>query len=157
MVIVPAEKRHIPGMIRLLRQVGALHAEGRPDLFVSGAQKYDEAQLEAILADETKPIFIAEEGDVLGYCFCQNTAVEGNACVVGRKELYIDDLCVDETARGKHVGAVLYRHVCTWAKAAGFDYITLHVWDFPGSAEEFYRHMGLKNRYICMEQNLEDI
>ena len=37
------------------------------------------------------------------------------------------------------------------------DYITLHVWDFPGSAEAFYRRMGLKNRYICMEQSLEDI
>ena len=157
MNIIPAEKRHSPGMIRLLKQVGALHAEGRPDLFVRGAQKYDEAQLEAILADENKPIFIAEEEQVLGYCFCQRQTVEGNACVVGRKELYIDDLCVDETARGKHVGTALYRHVCSWAKAQGYDYITLHVWDFPGSAEAFYRCMGLKNRYICMEQSLEDI
>jgi ribosomal protein S18 acetylase RimI-like enzyme len=152
-----AQSRDIPGMIRLLQQVGALHAEGRPDLFVRGAQKYDEAQLEAILADENSPIFIAEEGDVLGYCFCQKQTVEGNACVVGRRELYIDDLCVDETARGQHVGAALYRHVCSWAKAQGYDYITLHVWDFPGSAEAFYRRMGLKNRYICMEQSLEDI
>ena len=157
MTILPAERRHIPGMIRLLRQVGAIHAEGRPDLFRSGAQKYDEAQLEAILADGASPIFIAEEGDVLGYCFCQTRTVTENACVKGRKELYIDDLCVEEGARGGHVGAALYRHVCAWAKEQGFDYITLHVWDFPGSAEEFYRRMGLKNRYICMEQRLEDI
>ena len=59
MVIIPAEKRHIPGMIRLLRQVGAIHAQGRPDLFQKGAQKYNEAQLEALLADPNSPIFIA--------------------------------------------------------------------------------------------------
>ena len=101
MIIVPAKENHIPGMIRLLRQVGAIHAEGRPDLFRSGAQKYNEAQLRAILQDNNSPIFIAEEdGQVLGYCFCQYQTVAENACVNGRRELYIDDLCVDETARG---------------------------------------------------------
>ena len=158
MIIVPAKENHIPGMIRLLRQVGAIHAVGRPDLFRSGAQKYNEAQLRAILQDSDSPIFIAEEdGQVLGYCFCQYQTVAENACVNGRRELYIDDLCVDETARGSHVGSTLYRHVCAWAKEQGFDYITLHVWDFPGSAENFYRRMGLSNRYICMEQKLEDV
>ena len=158
MQIVFARETHIPGMIRLLRQVGAIHAEGRPDLFRAGAQKYNEAQLAALLQDVSSPIFIAEEaGEVLGLCFCQCQQVVENACVTGRRELYIDDLCVDETARGKHVGAELYRHVQRWAKEQGFDYITLHVWDFHGSAEEFYRRMGMRNRYICMEQKLEDI
>jgi len=157
MVIVSAENRHIPAMIHLLRQVGGIHAAGRPDLFRSGAQKYDEAQLEILLRDENCPIFIAEDDSgVLGYCFCQCQRVEENACVNGRKELYIDDLCVDEAARGKQVGKALYRHVCRWAKEQGFDYITLHVWDFPGSAEGFYRAMGMKNRYYCMEQRLEE-
>ena len=157
MKILRAEDRHIPGMIKLLRQVGQLHHEGRPDLFRDGAQKYNAEELLAILQDESRPIFIAEEEDVLGYCFCQYQAVEENNCVQGRKELYIDDLCVDEAARGGHVGSRLYRHVTAWAKEQGFDYITLHVWDFPGSAQEFYRNMGMKNRYICMEQKLEDI
>ena len=156
MVICEAQKRHIPGMIRLLRQVGAIHAEGRPDLFRQGAQKYNEAQLEALIADPKCPIFIAEEDDVLGYCFCQMQTVEQNACVTARKELYIDDLCVDQTCRGRHVGSILYRHVQAWAKAQGFDYITLHVWGFNEGAETFYRHLGLTNRYICLEQKLED-
>lgn len=157
MVILPAEKRHIPGMLRLLRQVGAIHAQGRPDLFQQGAQKYNEAQLEALLQDPGSPIFIAEEADVVGYCFCQCQTVAENACLKGRRELYIDDLCVDAAARGAGVGKTLYRHVCRWAKEAGFHYITLHVWDFPGSAEGFYRSLGMKPRYFAMEQSLEDI
>ena len=157
MQIVPAQKRHIPGMIRLLRQVGAIHGQGRPELFRADALKYNEAQLESLLRDENSPIFIAEDGDVLGYCFCQTVEVPGNACVQARRELYIDDLCVDSAARGRGVGEKLYRHVCAWAKAQGFDYITLHVWDFPGSAENFYRNLGMKSRYLCMEQKLEDL
>ena len=79
MTIVPAEKRHIPAMLRLLGQVGALHGRGRPDLFQAGALKYDASQLEALLQDPAAPIFIAEEGEVLGYCFCQYQPVTENA------------------------------------------------------------------------------
>ena len=156
MHICPAQTRHIPGMIDLLKQVGQVHAEGRPDLFRQGAQKYNEAQLEAILADEVRPIFIAEEeGRVLGYGFCRKDSIEGNACVCGRKELYIDDLCVDENCRGQHIGQAIYRHIQLWAREQGFDYITLHVWGFNESAEKFYRNLGMDTRYICMEQKLE--
>lgn len=157
MHICPAEKRHIPGMIALLKQVGQVHAAGRPDLFRTGAQKYNEAELEAILADDSRPIFIAErEGQVLGYGFCRCDTVEGNACLCGRRELYIDDLCVEENCRGQHIGQAIYRHIQHWARQQGFHYITLHVWSFNESAEKFYRSLGMESRYICMEQKLED-
>ena len=57
-----AEKRDIPGMIELLTQVGDVHHRIRPDIFRSGAQKYDEKALEALLKDETRPIFVAVRG-----------------------------------------------------------------------------------------------
>ena len=44
-----AQREDIPGMIRLLLQVGQVHHVGRPDIFRSGAQKYNEAQLEELL------------------------------------------------------------------------------------------------------------
>ena len=36
-----AEKKDIPGILELLRQVGKVHHDGRPDLFRPDAQKYD--------------------------------------------------------------------------------------------------------------------
>ena len=67
MNICRAEEKHIPGMIELLRQVGQVHHEGRPDLFRAGAQKYNEIDLKQLLQDENRPIFIGEEnGRVLG-------------------------------------------------------------------------------------------
>ena len=44
-----AIKEDIPGILELLRQVGRVHHEGRPDLFRNNAQKYDADQVLAML------------------------------------------------------------------------------------------------------------
>ena len=155
MNIVMAEKKHIPGMLALLRQVGQVHHVGRPDLFRDGAIKYNAEELEAILQDPNAPIFIAEEEDVLGYCFCQVQIVEENPCILGRKELYIDDLCVDEKARGKHIGTALYDAVVKLAKETGCYNLTLNVWSCNPSAMAFYQSRGLVPQKIGMEMILE--
>ena len=100
--------RDIPGMIDLLLQVGEVHHRIRPDLFRSGAQKYDEAALAELLQDPSRPIFAAvEDGKLLGYCFCIVEITKDNPVLMDQKSLYIDDLCVDEHVRGKHVGSAL--------------------------------------------------
>ena len=43
-------EKDIPGMIGLLQQVGEVHHQIRPDLFRSGAQKYDEEALKQDIA-----------------------------------------------------------------------------------------------------------
>ena len=45
MTIRFATEQDIPQMIDLLRQVGEVHHQIRPDLFRSGAQKYDENEI----------------------------------------------------------------------------------------------------------------
>ena len=44
MNIRPAKVGDIPAIIDLLRQVGQVHHNIRPDIFRDGAQKYDEAK-----------------------------------------------------------------------------------------------------------------
>ena len=157
MEILRAEKSHIPALICLLQQVGEVHHQGRPDLFRSGAQKYDVPQLEEILQDETRPIFVAVEADrVLGYCFCEEKITGEHPVLCRHKSLYIDDLCVDENCRGQKAGTALYDHVAAYARAAGFDSITLNVWAFNAPAMAFYRRMGMQERNIYMEQKLGD-
>ena len=150
-----AEKRDIPGLIRLLYQVGDVHHQIRPDIFRPGAIKYTEGELEAILADESRPIFVGTEEDkVLGYCFCQLREYRGSTVLTDRKELYIDDLCVDEACRGRHVGQQLYDHTCAWAKEIGCNFLTLNVWCGNDSAMAFYEKRGLTSRSITMETEL---
>ena len=151
-----ANNTDIPGMIELLKQVGEVHHQIRPDLFRSGAQKYSEADLTELLQDESRPIFVGvEEGKMLGYCFCVIEEVKDNPVLQDVKSLYIDDLCVDENIRGKHVGSRLYEHVCNYARKIGCRSVTLNVWCGNDGAMRFYETRGMKPRKIYMETSLE--
>ena len=150
-----ANNTDIPGMIELLKQVGEVHHKIRPDLFRSGAQKYSESDLAELLQDPERPIFVGlEDGRMLGYCFCILEEVKGNPVLRDVKSLYIDDLCVDETIRGKHVGSRLYDHVCSYAREIGCKSVTLNFWCGNDSAMRFYESRGMKPRKIYMETTL---
>ena len=155
MTIERANKNHIPGLIRLLYQVGDVHHQIRPDIFRAGAIKYTEKNLEELLRDETKPIFVAVEGEnVLGYCFCVIEDSRGSTVLTDRVEIYIDDLCGEETCRGQGVAKALYEHTCAWAKDLGCAFVTLNVWCGNDGAMKFYEKMGLTPRKIFMEVKL---
>ena len=155
MTIRLAETRDIPGLISLLYQVGGVHHDIRPDIFREKAIKYTPEELEAILKDETLPIFVCDDdGFVAGYCFCQLRQYQGSTVLTDRKELYIDDLCVDETRRGQGIAKALYAHVCAYAKDCGCAFLTLNVWCGNEGAMRFYEAMGMTPRNITMETTL---
>lgn len=156
MLIRRAEISDIPDILRLLIQVCNVHQEIRPDIFKRDGVKYTASDLTALLADESRPVWCAlEDGSFLGYCFCQWKETPDGSAVFPRKELYIDDLFVDEKARGKGVATALFRFVTNTAKAAGVDFVTLNVWQ-GNSALQFYEKMGMKPRKIVMDLPLED-
>ena len=155
MTIQRANTGHIPGLIRLLYQVGGVHHDIRPDIFRPGAIKYTEKDLEELLADENRPVFVAvEEETVLGYCFCVIEDCRGTTVLTDRVEIYIDDLCVEEKCRGRGIAKALYTHVCAWAKDAGCAFVTLNVWCGNEGAMKFYEKMGMTPRKIFMEVKL---
>ena len=156
MLIRRAEISDIPDILRLLVQVCNVHQDIRPDIFKRDGVKYTESDLTELLADETRPVWCAVEDEhFLGYCFCQWKESRDSSVSTDRKELYIDDLCVDETARGNGVATVLFRHVTAVAKAAGAKFITLNVWE-GNSARNLYDKMGMKPRKVFMDLPLED-
>jgi len=146
----------VPAILDLLRQVGQVHHEGRPDIFRLGAQKYSASQVIAMLDDPQNPIFIAAEGDtVLGYGFCQIQTYEKDPVMTDRTELYLDDLCVDESTRGKGVGKALYEAIRKYAKARNCHSVSLNVWSCNETAHRFYVNLGLKPRKTYMEELLD--
>lgn len=147
-----AEQRDIERILHLLHQVNMVHAELRPDLFKPYTTKYDHQQLEAMLGDKQKPIFVLDDGNtVLGYAFCMVTEVKNHLLLQDAKTLYIDDICVDEKARGQHVGKQLYEHVLAYAKEIGCHNITLNVWTGNEPAQHFYENMGMQPQKTTME------
>lgn len=150
-----AENRDIPAILELLRQVGQVHHDVRPDLFRDGAQKYDTPALEALLKDQNRPIFVAEaEGRVEGYCFCIRKSTRDDPVLWNEEELYIDDLCVDEKSRGKGAAQALYRYAVDYARKIGCDSVTLNVWEGNDRARAFYEKQGLTPRKTMMEYRL---
>ena len=150
-----AEERDIPRILELLLQVHAVHSEGRPDIFRRGGSKYNAEELRVILATAHTPVFVAEEdGTVYGYAFCLLEEVKGDKSLCDRKSLYIDDICVDEAARGKHVGKTLYESVRAYAAELGIYHITLNVWCLNQGAMRFYEKCGMKPLKIVMEDIL---
>ena len=147
-----AKAQDVPGMIKLLRQVGKVHHEGRPDLFRRNAQKYSASQILEMLDKSDAPIFVAvEAGKVLGYGFCVMEQYQEHSVMNDRLTLYIDDLCVLEECRGQHIGSAIYREILKYAKCRGCYNVTLNVWSCNESAMKFYEAMGLKPQKVGME------
>lgn len=156
MYIRRAKKEDMEGINKLLYEVLMIHHNGRPDLFKANAKKYTDEELAAIIADDTKPIFVAadENEEVLGYAFCISQQHIGNNILTDVKTLYIDDLCVDETRRGMHIGKQLYEYVLAFAKEQGCYNVTLNVWACNESAMRFYEKCGLVPQKVGMEKIL---
>ena len=150
-MIRKANKEDIKSIIGLLYQVNMVHHLLRPDLFKPHTTKYSEQELALLLKDESKPIFVYDDGTVLGYAFCQVSEIKNNLLLEDIKTLYIDDICVDENARGKHVGKALYEYVREYAQSIGCNNITLNVWEGNDAACRFYKNMGMQVQKTTME------
>jgi len=150
-MIRKAEKKDIPSIMELLHQVDMVHHVIRPDLFKPNTTKYNEQELEDLLGNDSKPVFVFEDDGVLGHAFCVVTEVKDDKLLHDIKMLYIDDICVNEKARGRHVGKALYEYVRDYAQSIGCNNITLNVWEGNEPAINFYRNMGMKVQKTTME------
>lgn len=147
-----AKYNDINGINKLLRQVLDVHQKGRPDIFKNGAKKYTDEELCKIIHDNSKPIFIYDDnGKIEGYCFCVFQQHLNNNILTDVKTLYIDDLCVDEKARGRHIGTKLFEYVKKYAEEQECYNITLNVWSANDNAIKFYQKLGFNPQKIGME------
>lgn len=158
MKIRRAEEKDIPVVEKLLNEVLEIHAGIRPDIFVSGTVKYTADDLKKMFSDDSFLIYVAvdEQDEVLGYAFCRLQAQPHRDNMVPFTSLFIDDLCVDERARGMHVGQALFDHVKQKAAKLGCYEVTLNVWQGNDNAIAFYQKMGLKVQEMRMEYILDD-
>ncbi len=156
MTIRRAEIKDIPGINNLLAQVLLVHHKGRPDLFKEIGQKYTDEELQELIRKTQDPIFVYEDGGkILGHCFCKTIEREERPSSYAYKTLFIDDLCVDEKAGGKHIGKALYDYTRDFAKSNGYYNVTLHAWECNPDAVGFYKHLGLQIQQYTMDEVLQ--
>ena len=137
---------------RLMAQVHKIHVEGRPDLYVDVDHIYSMEQFREMVENEDMISVVAEiDETVVGICF---VSLRARTCMVKRRTAYMDDLCVDDSYRGKGIGKQLYLYVKERAKEMGAERLDLMVWDFNENARKFYESMGMKPQRYIMEEYL---
>ncbi len=148
-----AEEKDIGRVSELLSEVLEIHASIRPDIFISGTTKYTAEELKGIFANDETPVFVAadENGRVVGYTFCVMKRQPFSTNMKDFRTLFIDDLCIDESCRGQHVGRKLFDYVMAYAKSQGCYDVTLNVWEGNDSARGFYEKMGMFVKETQME------
>lgn len=156
MIIRFAIDADTPGIHSLLSQVLELHAAGRPDIFIAGTRKYNDEEILELIGAPDRPLFVAvaedaAPGELLGYAICMVKDFSGSNNMQPIRTLHVDDLCVDEGARGRHIGSALYEHVLSWAREQGFYNVTLNVWECNPGARAFYDAMGMQVKRTEME------
>ena len=151
-IVRRANENDIPALLELLGQVNRVHHEGRPDLFKL-TTKFTEDELKNILVNDQTPVFVCEDenGRILGHAFCELHHPANTVLMNDILTMHIDDICVDETMRGQHVGKTLYEHVAAYACQCGCYNVTLNVWSCNPAAQAFYEKMGMSPQKIGME------
>lgn len=132
---------------RLMAQVHKLHVNGRPDLYIDVEHIYSFNQYKQMVENEDMITILAEtEEKVVGICMVSMRARTG---MVNRRTAYMDDLCVDETCRGKGIGKALFLYAKEQSMKMGAERLDLMVWNFNDDARHFYEKMGMTpQRYI---------
>ena len=156
MNIRKASTKDIPSLLSLLKEVLALHAEIRPDIF-STTTKYNESDIKDILKNEKKPIYVAvnDKDEVLGYLFLEIKDNKNASNQKPRTTLYIDDICVSKDHRREGIGEFLFSFAKELAISLKCDDITLNVWSGNEAALKFYTKHGFKERNAILELNLK--
>lgn len=134
-----AQPKDIPDLLRLLEQILSVHHQARPDIFKGSGGKYSEKELEKLMEQEQTPIFVYEneDGQILGHLFVTIKEESDNPVLHPIKTLFIEDLCVDQAARGQKIGDQLYQFAVSYAKEIGCYNLTLNVWNDNEGALRF--------------------
>ena len=153
-----AQKKDINKLLELLKEVLETHASIRPDVFVSnGSPKYTYEELETIIKDDTKPIYVYvnKNDEVLGHMFIQFKEAKKLNHMKSVKTFFIDDFCVDKKYRGKNIAKELFDFAKEEAKKYDCQEIALVAWEGNERAMRFYEKMGMKIKTKTFEYNIK--
>lgn len=118
----------------------------RPDIFVE-CDIIMEFKYKNMLEDCNIRIVIAENEyyDILGYTITKIVETDKNNKILKqRKVIYIDEICISESARNQGIGKKLTENVIEYGRSINAESMELGVLDFNYNAIEFYESIGMK-------------
>jgi ribosomal protein S18 acetylase RimI-like enzyme len=151
-----AYEEDIQDIIELRRQLDDLHAEMRPDVFIS-SNLYDEKEVKSYFEAEKSKVIIVENpktNETIGYAVLNTERVEKKSIFNNRSFIYVNEISVREDLRGQGVGNFIFEYIVDYAKKMNVEAVELDVYECNEVAVRLYKTMGLKNRTSRMELKL---
>ena len=136
------------------RQVFGIHKRARPDIMKQSP--FNREFLKECLEDECRTLFVYEENNhILGHCLISVYDYHNNDMYHDMIICHIDSMCVDESARGKQIGRLLFDRAKEYAGEINADRLELMVWAFNEDARRFYEKLGMHAKHTQMEMKLK--
>lgn len=137
------------------KQVHALHASARPDMFRSEFSDELANRFDFFLQSDEYEVAVCDNGGAIaGFVTMKHVAMSESPYAVERRFLLVEELGVDFKSRRKGIGSQLMCYVKDYAKSLGYTRIQLDMWAFNETAEEFYLDQGFETYRKYMEIHL---
>ena len=150
-----AQENELGRVNELRRQVNALHAAGRPDIFKPGFSQELRDIIGVIRDDPDKGIVVAEQaGTVCGYAVLHHVRRPENPFKLAQEYLDIDEFGVDEAFRRQGIAMAMIDFIRAYAAEKGFRRVELNMWEFNRDALAFYEAVGFSTYRRYMEMTL---
>lgn len=132
------------------------HYQLQPDVFnkVSADEIMPENWFENILKNDAQFIFVAEiETQLVGLIYFTVHQIDDDLLSKQQNWIYIEEMTVLKSYRGKGIGKELLSVVENYAKQTKAESIRLEVWENNEAAIDFYESNGFKTKKYKMWKN----
>jgi ribosomal protein S18 acetylase RimI-like enzyme len=137
----------------ILKDIHNMHVKNEPNYY----KKVDEVISKKEFNEEIdkKHVIIYESDNaILVYVIFSEMIINHHPMIKDQKVLFIDDICVLHSERGKGIGRQLFNYIENYAKDNLYTNIDLNVWSFNVNAFKFYKSMGMRETRIKMSKNI---
>lgn len=142
----------IEQIVDIVIQTSNIHYENRRDIFKKKTRETIKEWMKSEIESEDKNILIVEENEeILGVLIYKIRDVQEHINLNDTKNIWIDEICVDEKHRSQGIGKFLMDEIKKIAKEIGCKRIELNCWEFNNRARKFYEENGLTTQRRIME------
>lgn len=147
-------KEDLQFLVPIQQQVQEIHRSAFPWRFKSMTNEVLLGCLTSQLEDVSSRLLVCEESQrLVGYALIRTIEYKNNEFLLSYRAAYLDQIAILDSYRGSGIGRDLILACKLLLPELGTTRLELDVWEFEGSATEFFRSMGFEvyNRKMSLE------